>query len=111
MTPTLFEGDMVLLVKCIPPKIGDVVVFKKPEGEMQKIPKLLVKRISGKGNLDTKSWIMLGDNPTSSTDSRTFGAIPNHSIIGKVIFIYYPLQHIGFPKPPPPIQEIGTTLL
>jgi len=29
-----------------------------------------------------------GDNSASSTDSRTFGSIPQSAIVGKVIFRY-----------------------
>lgn len=39
-------------------------------------------------------WVM-GDNRTNSQDSRYFGAIPESSVTGKALFIYWPLPDIG----------------
>lgn len=39
-------------------------------------------------------WVM-GDNRTNSQDSRYFGAIPESSVTGKALFIYWPLTDIG----------------
>ncbi len=37
----------------------------------------------------------MGDNRTNSQDSRYFGAIPESSVTGKALFIYWPLTDIG----------------
>ena len=42
-------------------------------------------------------WVM-GDNRTSSLDSRFFGAIPVSSVSGRAIMIYYPFSHLGLLK-------------
>ena len=39
-------------------------------------------------------WVM-GDNRTSSSDSRYFGPISVESISGRAIVIYWPLDHLG----------------
>lgn len=39
-------------------------------------------------------WVM-GDNRTSSADSRYFGPIPVLSVSGRAALIYWPLDHIG----------------
>ena len=39
-------------------------------------------------------WVM-GDNRTSSQDSRYFGAIPIASVSGRAALVYWPFQHIG----------------
>jgi signal peptidase I len=39
-------------------------------------------------------WLM-GDNRTNSGDSRAFGAVPISSIIGRAVFVYWPLEHAG----------------
>lgn len=39
-------------------------------------------------------WLM-GDNRTDSQDSRWFGAQPTSRIIGKAVFIYWPISDIG----------------
>ncbi len=37
---------------------------------------------------------VLGDNRAESDDSRSFGPIPQSSIIGKAIFIIWPIGHV-----------------
>jgi signal peptidase I len=43
------------------------------------------------------SYFFLGDNRGQSCDSRKWGAVPRKNIIGKVFFIYWPPNRIGFP--------------
>lgn len=81
MEPTFKEGQ-ILLVSSIPylfqkRKVGDVVVIKDPRDG-----RLLLKRIEKK---EKDKYFVAGDNPASSTDSRTFGPIPRKNILGKVI--------------------------
>lgn len=43
-----------------------------------------------------KSFVALGDNSDNSKDSRTWGFVPDKSVIGKAVFIYYPFtSHWG----------------
>ena len=39
-------------------------------------------------------WVM-GDNRTNSTDSRSFGPIPESELIGKALFRFLPLSRFG----------------
>lgn len=39
-------------------------------------------------------WVM-GDNRTSSQDSRYFGSVPVSSVTGKAVFKYWPIESIG----------------
>jgi signal peptidase I len=41
------------------------------------------------------SFFVLGDNTTNSFDSRYWGAVPRHNIIGRVLFRYRPLDRVG----------------
>ncbi len=77
MLPTLKEGQDIL-VWCwfYNPEVGDIVALKKSGKEM-------VKRISARTG---GKFFCLGDNPKESTDSRSFGAITQNEIIGKVIY-------------------------
>lgn len=43
---------------------------------------------------DRYVWVM-GDNRTSSQDSRYFGAIPLDSITGRAAVVYWPIKDIG----------------
>ncbi len=91
MSPTLEDGDRVVVAlyayRQQSPHVGDVVLIEGPEG----LP--LVKRIA---SVDPRGsvWV-LGDNPSESADSRTFGAIPLHRVRGRVAWRYWPLSGWG----------------
>jgi len=40
-------------------------------------------------------YFMLGDNRQNSEDSRYWGSMPRKNVIGKALFIYWPLNRIG----------------
>ena len=78
MLPTLKNGDRVLVEKTANLRIGDVVVAKHP---FRITP--IIKRIT---EFSTSGKLFLsGDNPDESTDSRTFGEVPEKDILGRVI--------------------------
>ncbi len=82
MEPALRPGDYVLVNRWAyrrsPPVAGDVIVLRNPEAPGQ----FLVKRVmSGDG---TAGFFVLGDNMEHSRDSRHFGLVPRHLIVGKV---------------------------
>ena len=108
MEPTLLDGDRVIVelwtFRERPPSPGSVVVFTGPEEDD------LVKRVAREpypGNdpyppsamgLDSPpepSFVVLGDNPAHSRDSREFGRVPRHRIRGRVVWRYWPLSRAG----------------
>ncbi len=82
MEPALHAGDYVLVNRWAyrwrPPAAGDIVVLRNPEAPTQ----FLVKRVMS-GEPMTGCFV-LGDNPEHSRDSRQFGMVPAHLIVGKV---------------------------
>ena len=82
MRPALEPGDYVLVNRWAyrfrPPSKGDIVVVRDPETP----DRFLVKRISDVR--DAGQVRVAGDNANRSRDSRTFGPIDRHEIVGKV---------------------------
>ena len=81
MIPHLQPGDELLVnpraYRRQSPQVGDVVVAHRPD----RTEITIIKRVASveqNGRL-----FLLGDNPTSSTDSRSFGFVPPENILGK----------------------------
>ncbi len=108
MEPTLREGDRVLVdlitLRGRLPRTGEIVVVSGPSGED------LVKRIAREpypgeapypaSTLPTDSpleptFVVLGDNPVDSLDSRAFGRVPQHRIRGRLGWRYWPVSRLG----------------
>ncbi|MCX5713567.1 MAG: signal peptidase I [Candidatus Omnitrophica bacterium] len=49
-------------------------------------------------NVPKDSFFVLGDNSSSSQDSRYWGFVPHRNILGKALVIYWPLQRIRIIK-------------
>ncbi len=85
MTPTLSAGERVFVNKAAywfsRPQCGDLVVVRDPRDR----DRLLLKRIDRPAG---DGWLVLGDNPDESTDSRTFGPVAKDLIIGRVWGMY-----------------------
>jgi nickel-type superoxide dismutase maturation protease len=82
MEPSLHPGDYVIVHRWAyrreGPQPGDIVVLRNPEAPSQ----FLVKRVM---SYDPQAGLfVLGDNETLSRDSRQFGMVPLHLIVGKV---------------------------
>ncbi|MCL2721172.1 MAG: signal peptidase I [Treponema sp.] len=64
------------LIRWAQPKLGEVVVFYTPMGE------LAVKRCTA---IEGQNFFAEGDNGLASYDSRAYGFVPMENIIGKVL--------------------------
>lgn len=79
MLPTLKNGDGILIDQDAKIGVGDIVLSKHPF----KKSVILVKRVS---EIDENGkYFLVGDNPSESTDSRTFGALSAKHILGKAV--------------------------
>ena len=68
-----------------PLRVGDVVVARRPDRPELEIIKR-IQAIDGSGAI-----FLVGDDPSSSTDSRQFGAVPREQIVARVRWRYWPL--------------------
>lgn len=51
---------------------------------------------SGTWRVPRGGYFFMGDNRAQSCDSRVWGSVPRHNIIGGVFFIYWPPSRISF---------------
>lgn len=83
MLPAYRGGDEVLVdagaYDDLPPRPGDVVLAVHPFQAGVRIVKR-VQRITPEGRI-----VLVGDNPSESTDSRSFGALRPDQILGKLV--------------------------
>lgn len=86
MKPTLSSSDLVVVSRFSYPENGDIIAFKS-NGDS------LVKRVvAGNGEVYGEEYIksgeyyVLGDNESSSVDSRYFGTVTEERILGVVCF-------------------------
>ena len=81
MEPSLKEGDWVFSSPCKgiegEGQAGDIVVIQHPFFRET----LLIKRIE---QVSHAGIFVTGDNPGSSTDSRSFGVVPWSHLVAKV---------------------------
>ncbi len=82
MLPLLQPGDEVLVnpraYQYILPCPGDIVVAQHPSRPGLRMIKRVVSIT------DNKTYILKGDNPLESADSRTFGPVTAEQILGRV---------------------------
>ena len=86
MAPALLAGDRLLVVR-LRPRVGDVVALRDPRAP----ERLIVKRIVAIDDAIT----VHGDNPDSSTDSRSFGPVPPDAVVGRAVYRYAPTSRAG----------------
>lgn len=79
MSPTLEDGTAVFIKPTKKVKKGDIVLAHHPFKKSVRI----LKRVAEIA--DDKKLILIGDNPSESSDSRNFGLVSTENIIGKVV--------------------------
>jgi nickel-type superoxide dismutase maturation protease len=88
MLPSLQPGDRLVVVPVPTPRPGMVVALPDPRDPSR----TLVKRVAV---VEGDAVRVAGDNPAASTDSRSFGAVPTSSLLGRAVYRYAPLARVG----------------
>ncbi len=89
MEPALRDGDWILVTTLGgPPRVGEIVLAKDP----RQPERLVLKRVAA---VENGAFVLLGDRPEESTDSRVFGPVPHEDILGRAVLRYGPLGRIG----------------
>jgi phage repressor protein C with HTH and peptisase S24 domain len=81
MVPAYRHGDRLLVRWGGAVRAGDVVIARLPDRPLS--VKRAVRRVGG-------GWWLEGDNQFASTDSRTFGAVADADVLGRVVLRYWP---------------------
>ena len=79
MAPTYISGDWLIVRWGGRYKVGEVVLVEREDRPGVFLVKRLVRIDDG------EFWVQ-GDNKSSSTDSRQWGAITSKEVLGKVVF-------------------------
>lgn len=95
MEPTYHEGDILLCRRVYFKKHENydskVYVLKAPYSDEDEENRLIVKRVSfsiqEKEKCKAKYLFVVGDNPSASYDSRSYGMLHHSSVVAKVLFI------------------------
>ena len=96
MSPTLLPGDRLLVLR-LPrwswdPRPGQLVVARPPPLEGREVIKRVDAVVRPRGG---SAYVLLGDNPEASTDSRHFGPVTRNRIVGRVWLRYWPDHRRG----------------
>jgi nickel-type superoxide dismutase maturation protease len=84
MQPALRPGDRLVVLRWARPRRGDIVVLRDPEARSTFLAKRVADR-NARGH-----YVVAGDNPNVSRDSREFGPLPRGLIVGRVVWQYRP---------------------
>lgn len=99
--PTTHEGDYFSkrIIAVGKDKVrlenGKILVNDQPIDEPYVLPENNQKNFFGEWSVPVDHYFVLGDNRDVSLDSRHFGFIPQHDVVGKIIFRIYPFSKIG----------------
>lgn len=81
MLPTLRDGDRLLVVHGVPPRLGRLAVVRLPDGV------LAVKRVTRR---EPEGWWVERDNPAEGVDSWAVGAVPDGDVLARVLARVWP---------------------
>jgi signal peptidase I len=97
MEPTLPDGALVAVsVGSTEPKRGSVVVVRRPDGteHLKRVVAVSGDRfVHADGvasTIEAHMYAVAGDNPDASTDSRHYGPVGRHEIVGVARLCYWP---------------------
>jgi phage repressor protein C with HTH and peptisase S24 domain len=82
MEPTLYDGDQLLVVYGMAPKVGRLAVVELPDRPLS--VKRVTRRVEG-------GWWVERDNPAEGVDSWLVGAIAPEAVRARVLARVWPL--------------------
>lgn len=113
MRPTLQPGELVLVLPTwlVGVRRGSVVVVSDPRDRGRRTIKRVVglpgERVQAAGRelaAGAGQLLVLGDDPTASTDSRVFGPVMATDVLAVAVAVVRPFRRLG-PVPPTPTRR------
>jgi nickel-type superoxide dismutase maturation protease len=101
MAPALLPGDHLLVLRRTRPRPGDVVALRDPRDPGRAVVKRVAAVPGGAATCGGEvlragsGYVVLGDNLTASTDSRSFGPVPRRLLLGRCVYRYAPEHRRG----------------
>jgi len=86
MTPTLADGDRLLVSYRRPVEAGDLVVARLADGTVA-VKRATERRAARDGS---PAWWLLSDNPDQGVDSRHRGPVPDTDVIAVTVARIWP---------------------
>jgi hypothetical protein len=83
MQPTLYDGDRLLILHGVPPRLGRMAVVRLPDGVVA------VKRVVRR---EPDGWWVERDNPAVGVDSWTVGVLADGAVLARVLSRVWPLR-------------------
>ncbi len=77
---------------------GSVLVNNKALNESYVIDEYRDRYSMSPFKVGQDEFFVLGDHRSSSNDSRSWGTVPRKYIYGKAVFVYWPIDKMGFLK-------------
>lgn len=97
MLPTLEPGDRVVVWRGARLRTGDLVALTDPRAPERTMVKRIAASPGGRAGFADGSvvtagggYVVTGDNPAFTTDSRHFGPIGSEAIQGRLVYRYGP---------------------
>ena len=85
MEPTLHEGDRLLVLYGVRPRLGRLALVRLPDDDHGVPRPLAVKRVTRPAPDGADGWWVERDNPREGVDSWLVGAIPTRDVRGVVV--------------------------
>lgn len=102
MEPTLHEGDRLLVLYGVRPRLGRLALVRLPDDDRGVPRPLAVKRVTRPAPDGADGWWVERDNPREGVDSWLVGPIPTRDVRGVVV-----LRLPGFLRIPHRRREQG----
>ena len=85
MEPTLHEGDRLLVLYGVRPRLGRLALVRLPDDDRGVPRPLAVKRVTRPAPDGADGWWVERDNPAEGVDSWHVGGIPESDVLGRVL--------------------------